>query len=137
MKNGGRAGSRRSGMTLLEVLLAVMILGVCTAGLMQGLGSSAEVFRAAQFVRQAGNVLARGDAEHPATVNSDPVEDLEVPPDAELLDGWTYERVCEEDEDEDGIYVVRTRVTCGGGGPGNEIEFVSFVYCGDAPAGGR
>lgn len=119
-------------MTLLEVLLAVMILGICVTGLMQGLGTSAEVFHAAQFVRQANNVLARGDAEHPAIIQSDPVDDLEVSPDADLLDGWTYERICEEDEDEDGIYVVRTRVVQGKGGPGNEIEFVSYVYYGDA-----
>ncbi|MBQ6102274.1 MAG: prepilin-type N-terminal cleavage/methylation domain-containing protein [Kiritimatiellae bacterium] len=115
-----RAGAPRAGVTLVEVLLAVFILGICLLGIMQGISACVGVFDASTFVKQASNVLARGDAEHPFVVDDDPVEDLAVAPDGSLLDGWTYERECLEDEDEDGLFLVRTRVARGHGGEGNE-----------------
>ncbi|MGI5869814.1 MAG: type IV pilus modification PilV family protein [Kiritimatiellia bacterium] len=124
----------RSGMTLVEVLMAVVILGVCMLGLMQGISASLEVFNASAYIHQAANVLARGDAEHPMIVESDPVEDLVVSPDSSIEEGWTYERIVEEDEDEDGIYVVRTKVVKGRGGLGMEEEYVRLFYHGQ---GGR
>ena len=122
----------RSGMTLLEVLLAVAILGVCLVGLMQGMTAGVATFHESVFVRQSLNVLARGDAEHPMVVSNDPTEDLAVSPDSSLLEGWTYERECLEDEDEDGLFEVRTRVAQGHGGEGNERTVVRLIYVPDA-----
>ncbi len=127
---------RKAGMTLVEVMLAVFILAVCLIGLLQGMAVSAQYFHASHFVQQAMNVLAKGDAAHPMAINEDPVSDLEVTPDGELLAGWTYERVCEEDEDEDGLYTVRTKVVQGHGGPGNEMEFLSLLYFPEGLSGG-
>ena len=134
MSAGRGVGARapRSGMTLLEVLLAVAILGICLVGLMRGMTVGGAAFRESVFVRQSLNVLARGDAAHPLVVSNDPTEDLEVQPDAELLEGWTYERECLEDEDEDGLFEVRTRVAQGPGGEGNERTFVRLLYVPDA-----
>ena len=112
----------RAGMTLVEVLLAVAILGVCLAGLMQGLSATMGVFHSSAFVSQAVNVLARGEEAHPAHFENDPVSELEVTPDGAILDGWTWARSCEEDEDEDGLWLVRVRVVQGRGGPGHELE---------------
>ncbi len=123
----------RAGVTLVEVLLAVFILGVCLVGIMQGFSACAAVFHASTFVKQASNVRARGDAEHPSVVRNDPVEDLAVPPDGSLLEGWTYERECLEDEDEDGLFLVRTRVAHGRGGEGNERVYERLVWF---PGGG-
>lgn len=117
-----------SGMTLIEVLMATFILGICIVGLMQGLGACVEVFNASAFIHQAANVLNRGEAEHPMVVKTDPEEDLVVSADGNLEDGWTFERTVDEDEDEDGLYVVRTKVVKGRGGPGLEQEFVRLVY---------
>ena len=61
-------------------------------------------------------------------VKTDPEEDLVVSADGNLEDGWTFERTVDEDEDEDGLYVVRTKVVKGRGGPGLEQEFVRLVY---------
>lgn len=121
----------RFGMTLVEVILAVSILGVCLLGIMQGMTACMEAFHASSFVQQAANVLALGDEAHPAVVENDPVSDLEVAPDSSLLDGWTWERSCEEDEDEDGLWLVRVKVSKGRGGPGNELEVVSLRYLPD------
>lgn len=126
----------RAGVTLVEVLLAVFILGVCLLGIMQGITACVGVFDASTFVKQASNVLARGDAEHPLVVTNDPEEDLAVAPDGSLLDGWTYERECLEDEDEDGLYLVRTRVARGHGGEGNEKVYERLVWYSGAGTGG-
>lgn len=117
-----------SGMTLIEVLMATFILGICIVGLMQGLGACVEVFNASAFIHQAANVLNRGEAEYPMIVKTDPEEDLVVNPDSDLEEGWTFERLVDEDEDEDGLYVVRTKVVKGRGGPGLEQEFIRLVY---------
>jgi hypothetical protein len=127
----------RAGVTLVEVLLAVFILGTCLLGIMQGITACVGVFDASRFVKQASNVLARGDAEHPLYVKTDPVEDLAVAPDGSLLDGWTYERECLEDEDEDGLFLVRTRVARGRGGEGNEKICERLVWFSGSGSGGE
>ena len=122
-------------MTLVEVLLAVFVLGVCLVGIMEGLASCMEVFRTAGVLRQGANVVARGDAEHPFFVKNDPVEDLEVSADGSLAEGWTYERTVEEDEDEDGIYVVTVAARKGRGGPGSELVVTRLLHWTDATGG--
>ena len=122
------ADNGRSGMTLVEVLLAVFILGVCLVGIMEGMTACMEVFRAAGVVRQGANLIARGDSEHPFFVKNDPVDDLEVPADGSLLDGWTYERTVEDDEDEDGLYVVTVAARKGRGGPGSELVVTRLLH---------
>ena len=124
-----------AGVTLVEVLLAVFILGVCLLGIMQGITACVGVFDASTFVKQASNVLARGDAEHPLVIKNNPEEDLAVAPDGSLLDGWTYERECLEDEDEDGLYLVRTRVARGHGGEGSEKVYERLVWFSGAGTG--
>ena len=118
----------RSGTTLIEVLLATLILGICILGLMQGLSACVEVFNASAFIHQAANVLSRGEAAHPMILESDPEEDYPVDADSSIADGWTFERTVDEDEDEDGLYVVRTKVVKGHGGLGMEQEFVRLIY---------
>ena len=118
----------RSGMTLVEVILATVILGVCVLSLMTGLTSSMEVFRASAFVHEAENAFHAGEALHPMIIETDPVSDLEVSPDSDAAEGWTYERTVEEDDDEDGLYVIRTKVVKGRGGAGMEMEFLRLVY---------
>lgn len=129
------AAVARAGVTLVEVLLAVFILGVCLLGIMQGITACVGVFDASTFVKQASNVLARGDAEHPLVIQGDPEEDLAVAPDGSLLDGWTYERECLEDEDEDGLFLVRTRVARGSGGEGSEKVYERLVWFSGAGSG--
>ncbi len=119
-----------SGMTLVEVLMATLILGICIVGLMGGLGSAVEVFNASAFVHQAANVLARGEAAYPFIVETDPEADLRVNRDDRLFEGWSFEREVDasDGDNEDGLYVVRTRVVKGRGGPGMEMEFVRLFY---------
>ncbi len=121
----------RSGMTLIEVILATVILGLCTFSLMGGIAASLEIFQASAFVQEAANVLNRGEAEYPMIIETDPEEDLPVSPDSGLVEGWTFERTVDDYESDDGLYVVRTRVVKGDGGTGMEQEYVRLIYYGD------
>lgn len=116
-----------AGMTLLEVLLAVAILGICLAGIMRGIGACLDVYRSSAFVQRAIGALARAESEWPLEVTSDPEEDLAVA-NADIGDGWTFSRTCEPDEDEDALYVLRSTVSLGRGGPGAEFETVRLLY---------
>ena len=122
------AAENRSGMTLVEVLAAVVILGTVLVGMMEGLGQSFRAFALARRVQTLQTVLSLGELAHPKAVIDDPVEDLAVDPDGTLMDGYTFERECLEDDDEDGLYEVHTRVACGAGGPGAEINVTEVVY---------
>ena len=121
----------RSGMTLIEVILATVILGLCTFSLMGGIAASLEIFQASAFVQEAANVLNRGEAEYPMIIETDPEEDLPVSPDSGLVEGWTFERTVDDYESDDGLYVVRTRVVKGDGGTGMEQEYVRLIYYGE------
>lgn len=120
--------SRRSGMTLIEVLMATVILGTALVGLMQGLSQCLAAFSVARRVQGLQSVLGLGEIAHPMIIESDPVNDLAVDRDSNLIDGYTFERECEEDEDEDALYVLRTKVVYGRGGPGAELEVVRYVH---------
>lgn len=119
--------NRRQGLTLIEVLMAVVILGTALVGLMQGMSQCLSAFSLARRVQGLQSVLGLGEIAHPMIIESDPVNDLEVSPDSDLADGYAFERECEEDEDEDNLYVLRTRVTYGRGGPGNELIVVRYI----------
>lgn len=120
--------SSKSGMTLIEVLLSTVILAICVTSLMRGMGINLEIYRKGGFIQGVERVLAEGESQHPMLINTDPISDLEVSEDRSLVDGWSYERFVEEDEDEDGIYVMNIRVKRGRDGAGEEVEFKKLIY---------
>jgi len=118
----------RRGLTLIEVLMATVILGTALVGLMQGLSQCLAAFSLARRVQAMQSVFDLGEIAHPLVVEDDPESDLEVSPDSNISRGYTFERSCEESDDEDGLYVVKTRVTYGRGGPGAQFETVRYVH---------
>ncbi len=120
--------NRRQGLTLIEVLMATVILGTALVGLMQGLTHCLAAFALSRRVEALQAVLGQGEIAHPMIVESDPPNDLRVDADASLRDGFTFARECEENEEEDYLFLVRTKVAYGGGGPGNELVVVRYVY---------
>ncbi|MDD5704896.1 MAG: prepilin-type N-terminal cleavage/methylation domain-containing protein, partial [Kiritimatiellae bacterium] len=104
----------RSGMTLIEVLLAAMIIGAGMVTLLGGLSNCLAVMRAAREYQQAQWALSLGELTYPITEVED-VEQLEVEPDSSLVEGFTFERTVddkaiESEADDDGLYVLRTRL---------------------------
>jgi len=114
---------------LIEVLMAVVILGTVLVGLMQGMSQSLASFSLSKRIHELQDVLYKGNLEHPFTFTNDPMEELAVSPDNTIRDGYSYERFCEEIEDEETLYLVTTRVWFGSGGGGaNELRVVRYVY---------
>ncbi len=113
-------------MTLIEVMLASFLLGVGLLVLVTGAGRCAAVMRKAALFQEARWVMDQGEVDHPLIRTND-VSVLEVS-ETEYPNGFTYQRVVEDDEDEDGLFVVRSRVSWSRQGRGSFEEVVRYVY---------
>jgi len=98
-------------MTLIEVLLAVAILGASLVGLLAAASRCLAVLKVAREYETAQWTLGLGEADYPL-VTTGRLEELEVPGET-YPNGYTFVREIEEDTDEDGLHVVRTRVVWG------------------------
>ncbi|MDX9866844.1 MAG: prepilin-type N-terminal cleavage/methylation domain-containing protein [Kiritimatiellia bacterium] len=146
---------RRNGFTLIEILIATMILAFGLVSLMVGLGNCAQMmglsktYQDAQFVFSLGERLYPvppadeiQDAEEDEKLNIDPVtvEEMAAELDEDLprerleaLEGFTFERHVDEREEpdanvvDDKLFVLRTRVSWGSGKEGYYEELVRFI----------
>ena len=111
---------RRSGFTLIEVLIATMILAMGLLTLMTALGNCAAMMTLSKEFQDAQYVFSLGALKYPMKESTDVEEELVVDPDSDLVEGYVFERTVDEKELEknevdDGLYLVRTRVTWGSG----------------------
>ncbi len=135
----------RSGFTLVEVLLATVILSFGLMSLMAGLSSCALMMTLSKEYQDAQYVFSLGELKYPILESSDVEEELPVDPVSgdeltdsadmktlEMLEAYTFERTVDEKELEtnevdDNLYVVRTRVSWGERGPDQCEELVRYV----------
>lgn len=131
-------GSRRksakaglAGFTLLEVILAVMILGGGLTVIYRAIIVNARMVSISRERQEVAYVFSLGELEHPLRDIEDIEEDAVVEPDATLREGYIFERTVDEKEEpeegveDDGLYVVRTIVTWGDGE--NREEIVRYL----------
>lgn len=121
----------RGGFTLVEVLLATVILSFGLMSLMTGLGSCATLMSLAKEYQGAQYVFSLGELKYPIVESTDVEDELPVDPDPDLAEGYVFERTVDEkdlatNEVDDGLYVVRTRVSWGDG-PEQFEELVRYV----------
>ncbi|MBM4147839.1 MAG: prepilin-type N-terminal cleavage/methylation domain-containing protein [Lentisphaerae bacterium] len=121
-----RALRRRAGLTLVEVLLAVAILGSGLAVLLTAASRCLAVMRRARDYQTAQWVLTLGEAAH-FTTETNSLDSFEVAGDSSLVPGFTFSREVDPDDDEDGLCVMRTKVTWADRGGEAFEEVVSFV----------
>lgn len=106
-------------------MLAALILGVGLTVVLTGASRCLAVMKQAREFQRAQWALDLGALEHPILF----VEDIkEAGVDGEEYDGVTFSREVEEDDDEDGLYVVRSRASWGEEGKGAVEEVVEYVY---------
>jgi len=134
----------KRGMTLVEVLAAIMILGVGLTAIMVSLSQCMGLMLASKEYLDAQWVLGLGELKNPIRETDDVKE--KVPVAAESLDEllndemkkrrYMFEREVEEkpddtDIEDDGLYVVKSRVYWGGvryrGYKGSSEEIVRLV----------
>ncbi|MBA4387563.1 MAG: hypothetical protein C0404_06250 [Verrucomicrobia bacterium] len=132
----GGVGSRRvpglapagaGGFTLIEALVALLMLTVGILVLLTGASRCLAVMQAAKNYQTAQWVIGQGEAEYPLAYSND-VKELEVDPAVTYLEHFKFQRSVEEDEDKDGLYVVRTKVSWSEKGSESYEELVRYIY---------
>lgn len=108
----------RAGFTLIEVLIATLILAFGLMVLMTGLGNCAAMMTLSKEYQDAQYVFSLGELKYPIKESTDVEKDLTVDPDTDLVEGYAFERTVDEkdlgtNEIDDGLYTVRTRVSWG------------------------
>lgn len=111
--------------TLIEVILAVLILSVGVTVLLTAASRCLAVFKIAKLRQNAIWVLDLAELEYPLIATNN-VKRLEVD-ETEYGDGFVFSRVIEDDEDEDGLYLVRQTVKWKERGGYSSEEVVRYV----------
>jgi len=123
--------SKKDGFTLIEVLIATMILSMGLLVLMTGLGNCAKMILLAKDFQRAQYVFSLGELKYPVEETDDVEKDLPVAPDSSLVEKYDFERTVDEkvlatNEVDDELYTVRTIVSWGRGDNQRE-ELVRYV----------
>jgi prepilin-type N-terminal cleavage/methylation domain-containing protein len=118
---------RKAGLTLIEVMLAMAILGIGIFVLAEATSRCLAVIRVAKNHHTARFVLSRGELEHPIVWEEDEVVNVAVEP-VEYQSGFTFSRSFAE-TDTEGLYEVHTRVSWSDRGGNAFEEVVGYLYC--------
>ncbi len=118
--------SPRAGLTLVEVVIALAILGTSLFVLIEATARCLAVIRQSRHYQTARAALGRGEAEYPLRATNS-VEDNTVAP-VEVLPGYTFERDIEETDGEEHLYRVVTRIAWSDTGGKAFEEMVSYLY---------
>ncbi len=120
--------THQSGLTLIEVLLSVVILGIGAGVLMLATARCLSVISKSRHYSVAQRLLLRADAEQPLTRRM--VEEGSDSGTFTDCDNYRWEReIVESDEESrEGLYTVRTRVSWSDRGRENFEEIVTWVY---------
>lgn len=119
--------STRAGFTLLELMVAIVILGGALTVLYRSIIVSARMVSIARARQEVAYVFSLGELAHPLRDIENIEEDVPVDADASLKEGYLFSRTVDEKEDpeegveDDGLYTVRTTVTWGDGANREEI----------------
>jgi len=115
----------KRGLTLIEVILAVAILSVGMTVLLTAASRCLAVMKTAKNYQIAQWTMNRGEVDYPI-VDTNDVRKLEVDP-VLYPGGFTFSRVVEDDDDEDGLFVVRARVSWSKGDRESYEEIVRYI----------
>lgn len=133
MTNSKPSLKHRAAFTLIEVLFAAMLLGLGLFTLMTGLTTCLKTIKIASDFQGVQWVFGLAQLAYPVT-DVEELEDLVVEPDDQLAEGFVFQRTIDEklieneETDDDGLYVMRSRVSWGNGGDGECEELVQYIW---------
>jgi prepilin-type N-terminal cleavage/methylation domain-containing protein len=122
-----RRSSTSAGFTLLEIMLAVIILGGALSVLYRSIIVNVRMIDVSRERQEVAYVFSLGELEYPLRDIEDIENDAVVDPDSSLKEGYVFERTVDEKPEpeegvvDDGLYVIRTTVTWGDGDNTEEI----------------
>lgn len=127
---------RRSGLTLIEVLLAIAILGIGLIVLVAAAGKCLSLARKAHNYETARELLARVQVESPIEA-AEEIEDVEDSGDfGSEFSGWTWKRELEKvGLEEQGLFKITTTVFWSENRHESSESLVTLKY--DAKAAGK
>ncbi|MCA1810088.1 MAG: hypothetical protein ABR497_01875 [Kiritimatiellia bacterium] len=114
------------GVTLVEAVLALAILSVSVFVLAETTARCLAVARLSRNYQTARTVLEWGEAQFPMSLTNTPEQNQVAP--HTYPNGFTYERELTESEDDERLYLVRTRISWSESGKSSFEEVVSLHY---------
>lgn len=118
----------QSGFTLIEVMMATIILGLGFVALLNSLTSCIRMVDASKSRQKIQYVFTLGELKYPIQeIKTTVEEDLTVTDDHDLERGFVFSRTVDEKEDpetnvvDDRLYVVRTVITWNDGNSREEV----------------
>jgi prepilin-type N-terminal cleavage/methylation domain-containing protein len=119
------------GFTLIEVMLAVAIMSVSALALLLATSQCLAVASRSRKYHDAVSILDRGELEHPLIVTNEvyenAVREITYP------EGYTFARTVEETEEDEDLFIVRTRVTWSAKGKTAFEEVAQYLYSTNHP----
>jgi prepilin-type N-terminal cleavage/methylation domain-containing protein len=130
--NTSNRNSCRSGFTLIEVLVATLLLAVGMTSMLVAASRCLQVMKRASLYQETQWTLNRGELDFPM-LPTEEVEDWDVSGET-YENGLMFSRTVEpsSEEEEDGLFVVTSRVTWSTRGRELYEEVVRYVYVPEA-----
>jgi len=113
--------------TLVEVLLAMIIIGTGGMVLMTATSRCLAVIRLSRNYHTARYIFDRGELEYPIVMTNNKVINLDIGP-IDYPNGFTFTRESTERENLKGMKIVRTRVNWSDRGRNSFEETTSYLY---------
>ena len=126
-KNKQRSNNPAGGVTLVEAILALAILGIGIFVLIETTARCLAVIRVSRHYQTARAVLDQGELDYPLQGTNAPDNNIVAP--VEYPGGFTFSRNLDPVDGEEDIFIVRTRVTWSESGRASFEEVVSYLYC--------
>ncbi len=119
-------------MTLIEVLIALVILSIGASSLLLAMSRCLSVVRTARNREVARGLLARVDLENP--IESVDLNEMSESGSFDDLEGYIWQRefLMVDQEERPGLFVVRTRVQWAERGRDTFEEVIAYKYAPDA-----
>jgi prepilin-type N-terminal cleavage/methylation domain-containing protein len=117
---------RKAGLTLIEVMLAIVILGIGAGTLLVATSRCVAVATKARHYSTAHRLIQQVNVEKPLT-RGEIYAGVES---GTFENGYSWQReiIENENEDREGLYTVRTRISWSASGPNAFEETVAYLY---------